>query len=96
MTLSWPEWSLCIRKKSKTDVSNYRPVSVLNIMSKVFEQIVFNQLNQYLVQNNLLYELQLGFRSTYSTDICLMHLYDYIRQECDKGNYGAVRPSEGI
>ena len=56
-------------------------------MSKVFERIVFNQLNQYLVQNNLLYELQSVFRSTYSTDTCLMYVYDYIRQECDKGNY---------
>ena len=34
-----------------------------------------------------MYELQSGFRSTYSTNTCLMYLYDYIRQECDKGNF---------
>lgn len=75
------------KKNSKTDVGNYRPVSVLCILSKVFERIVFNQLNEYLVQNNLLYELQSGFRSTFSTDTCLIYLHDYIRQQCDKGFY---------
>ena len=73
--------------KSKTDVVNYRPVSVLCILSKVFERIVFNQLNEYLVHNNLLCDLQSGFRSSYSTDTCLIYLHDYIRDQCDIGHY---------
>ena len=75
------------KKNSKTEVGNYRPVSVLNIMSKVVERVVFDQLYGYLSENKLLYELQSGFRSSYSTDTCLMYLTDYIRQECDKGRY---------
>ena len=32
-------------KKSKTNGENYRPISVLSIISKIFERVVFNQLN---------------------------------------------------
>ena len=75
------------KKNSKTEVGNYRPVSILNSMSKVIERIVFSQLNEYLVNNKLLYEFQSGFRSNYSSDTCLIHLCDFIRQECDQGKY---------
>ena len=68
-------------------MGNYRPVSILNSMSKVIERIVFSQLNEYLVNNKLLYELKSGFRSNYSSDTCLIYLCDVIRQECDQGKY---------
>ena len=35
----------------------------------------------------MLYELQSGFRSSFSTDVCLIHLSDFIRKQQDKGNY---------
>ena len=60
---------------------------MLCILSKVFERIVFNQLNEYIVHNNLLYDLQSGFRSSYSTDTCLIYLNDYIGDQCDMGRY---------
>ena len=75
------------KKTSKTDVGNYRPVSVLNVISKVFERVVHDQLHQYMHDMNLLYEYQSGFHKSYSTDTCLMHLTDYIQLEMDKGNY---------
>ena len=37
--------------------------------------------------NNLLYELQSGFRSSLSTDSCLIHLSDFIRKQQDKGHF---------
>ena len=39
------------------------------------------------MNNKLLYEFQSGFRSNYSSDTCLIHLCDFIRQECDQGKY---------
>ena len=39
------------------------------------------------MNNKLLYEFQSGFRSNYSLDTCLIHLCDFIRQECDQGKY---------
>ena len=41
----------------------------------------------FLQSNGLLYELQSGFRSKYSTDSCLIHLLDFIRGNNDKGLY---------
>ena len=41
----------------------------------------------YLDSNNLLYELQSGFRSSFSTDSCLIHLSDFIRKQQDKGHF---------
>lgn len=75
------------KKNDKTDVGNYRPVSILSIVSKVFERVIYDQLEEYLVQNSLLYEYQSGFRQGFSTDTCLIHLTDYIRFQMDKGHY---------
>ena len=75
------------KKNSPLDVGNYRPVSILSIVSKVLERSVYNQLYGFLQTNGLLYELQSGFRSKYSTDSCLIHLLDFIRGNNDKGLY---------
>lgn len=40
------------------DVSNYRPVSILSIVSKILERAVYSQLSEFLDDNNLLYEFQ--------------------------------------
>ena len=74
------------KKNSKTEVGNYRPVSILNSMSKVIEIIVFSQWNEYLVNKKLLYEFQSRFRSNYSSDTCLIHLCDFIRHESPSVN----------
>ena len=49
--------------------------------------MVYDQLDQYLQDHKLLYEYKSGFLSAFSTDTCLAHLTDYIKQEQDKGNY---------
>ena len=69
------------KKNSKTEVGNYRPVSILSVISKIFERIVYDQLEKYLKDESLLYEFQSGFRPSFSTDTCLIHLSDYIRKE---------------
>ena len=48
------------KKNSPLDVGNYRPVSILSIVSKVLERSVYNQLYGFLQTNGLLYELQSG------------------------------------
>ena len=74
------------KKNSKTEAGNYRPVSVLCIISKVLEKIVFLQIDKYLKEKDVLYEHQSGFRSSHSTEACLIHLMDWIRMKSDKGN----------
>ena len=75
------------KKNSKTEAGNYRPVSVLCIISKVLEKIVFLQIDKYLEEKTVLYEHQSGFRSSHSTETCLIHLMDWIRMKSDKGNF---------
>jgi len=69
----------------KTEVGNYRPISILCVLSKFLEKIIFDQTQEYLTSNKLLYEFQSGFRQRFSTDNCLIHSSDYIRLQIDKG-----------
>ena len=55
----------------RTDPNNYRPISVLPIVSKLIERVVFNQLYEYLNNNNLLTESQSGFRPMFFLVTCL-------------------------
>ena len=75
------------KKHNKTEVGNYCPVSILSILSKVFECVVYDQIEFYLYQRQLLYKFQSGFRSRYSNDTCLIYLTDYIKFQIDQGHF---------
>ena len=55
--------SLVHKKDAKCELTNYRPISILPVMSKVLEMIVNEQLRIYLEHNNLLCPTQYGFRN---------------------------------
>ena len=59
-------------------MSNYRPISVLPLLSKIFERHIHTALYNHLNDNNLLYNLQSGFRKTYSTETALIRLIDQL------------------
>ena len=63
---------------------NYRPISLLPAVPKVFEKIVFKQLYKYLVSNKLIYESQYGFRDEHSTELAGLELCDRISEYIDK------------
>ena len=67
------------------DLSNYRPISLLPLISKIFEKIVHDQMIDYLAQYNILYKYQSGFRTKHSTDLCLSYLNDKILKSFDNG-----------
>ena len=75
------------KKNSSLEVSNYRPVSVLNTVSKILEKSVYVQFEDYLCTNNLLYQYQSGFREYFSTNTCLVYLTDYIKTEIACGRF---------
>ena len=56
-------------------VTNYRPVSVLPIVSKVFEQIVHKRVYDFLISHNIIYEHQFGFQKNKSTSLAVLDIY---------------------
>ena len=50
------------KKNDKQLIKNYRPISLLPLLSKIFEKIVFNKIYEHLTQNNLITHNQSGFR----------------------------------
>ena len=58
--------------------SDYRPISVLPVLSKVFEIIVMNQLTDHIEQSASYQNSQHGFRRSHSTITCLLKLRDDI------------------
>ena len=75
------------KKNDRLKPENYRSASILSIVSKVVEKAVYKQLEKFLISNNLLFEFQSGFRSSYSMDSCLIHLIDHIKTETARGLY---------
>lgn len=65
-------------------VANYRPISVLNIMSKIFEKIINKRLLAFLHTNNILSENQFGFRHNKSTEDAVLELSDTVVKNFDK------------
>ena len=64
-------------------LNNYRPISLLPTISKIFERVMFTQMYSYLNSNFLLSEQQYGFRSQHSTELACVKLVDYITTEMD-------------
>ena len=66
-------------------VDNYRPISLLLVLSEVFERAAFNQLYDYMQRNKLLYANQYGFCKLHSTELASVELDDRIRLDIDSG-----------
>ena len=74
------------KKGDNTLLSNYRPISLLPTISKIFERIIYNQLSNYLNDSNLLAEQQYGFRLRHSTELAALKLVDFISHEMESGH----------
>ena len=66
------EWKLAkvtpiFKKGKRQDVNGYRPISIIPVVVKVFERIIYDQFYKYLNDNDLLANCQSGFRSLHST-----------------------------
>ena len=67
--------------------SNYRPVSVLPLFSKILERLMYNRLLSFLNEHKVLYLYQFGFRSFHSPNLALILLVDKISQALESGEY---------
>jgi len=75
---------------SRSGPSNYRPISIIPVVVKVFERIIYDQLYHYLNENNLLSRYQSGFLSLHSTVTALIEATDNWSLNIDRGFINAV------
>ena len=64
------------KKDDQAQIKNYRPISVLPVMSKIFENAMHTQLMEYFTFHNLLASQQYGFRPNRSTELAALELMD--------------------
>ena len=74
----------------RSDPTNYRPISVIPVVAKVFERIIYDQLYLHLTKNNFLSCHQSGFRSSHSTLTALIEATDSWAMDIDRGLVNAV------
>ena len=74
----------------KTDPKNYRPISLLPLISKIIEKIIHDQTQNFLDKNNVIYRYQSGFRKIYSTDSCLSYLNNKITTGFESGLFTSM------
>ena len=71
------------KKGDHTDINNYRPISILTHLNKIFETIICNQMKSFLNKHNVFYKYQYGFRENHSTDHALIEIVDGIKLAID-------------
>ena len=80
---------MALNKKGATDdPSNYRPISVLYVFSKIFEKIMHKRFYNFLEVNDILHPLQFGFRKKHSTRHTLISMTETIKTSIDNGKFG--------
>ena len=73
------------KKGDSSLLVNYRPISLLPTISKVFERVIHDQMYEYFNQFNLLAEQQYGFRKQHSTEYAAIKLIDHVSKEMEAG-----------
>ena len=77
---------------NRTSVENYRPISILPVVSKIAEKIVQMQLTEYLEDNKLLTDFQFGYRKHSSTEMAANLFIDDIRNRRQRKSFGCPVP----
>ena len=92
VTAVFPEaWKLArvipIHKSGdRSDPSNFRPISILSVLSKILEKVVAIQLMSYLNENNILSTHQYAYRPSHSTEHAMLDAVDWIEKHVDDGH----------
>ena len=76
------------KKDSKLDCRNYHPISLLSNIEEILEKLMYKRVYQFLTENNIMYDLQFGFRQNISTSHDLINLTENIRQGLDEEYIG--------
>ena len=75
------------KKNDKTMCANYGPISLLSNVGKIFERVMFNRIERFLNDHNLIYKYQYGFRKNYSTNHALLSIVKEINKSLDNKSF---------
>ena len=75
------------KSSSRNDVNNYRPISQLNIFSKIFEKLMKNKLSNYLSNHNIIHPSQFGFQAEKNTSLALQKFSKFVYSTLDTSNF---------
>ena len=70
--------------------SNYRPISLLPILSKVIEKVVHEQTTKFLNDNKIFYKYHSGFRNNHPADLFLSFISEKTLKSFDNGVYAGM------
>ena len=77
-----------LKKDLKTGYSYCLPIFLLSNIEKILETLMYKRLYTFLNHNNIIYNLQFGFRRQYSTSHALINITENIKKVLDDGNIG--------
>ena len=66
---------------------NYRPISLLSCLNKIFEKFIHKNLMKYIDEHNILFMYQFGDRKLHSTTLALIEIIDKIKKWLNEGNH---------
>ena len=75
------------KKGEKSEFTNYRPISILPVISKLLERIMYNRIYKHITKNNLLYTKQFGYQAKNSTSFAIIKLIDQIAKAFDENKF---------
>ena len=83
---SWKHARVCpiLRVDQPASVKDFRPISVLPILSKVYERVILQQLCSFIEEESLCTTMQSGFRKGHSTATILLKIRDDIKRAMNK------------
>ena len=73
-----------LKKDNPQLFENYRPISTLPILSKLFEKIIYKRIYAFLIAKNILYEKQFGFRKNHSTSHAINYSVKYVADNIEQ------------
>ena len=79
-----------IHKRVKNRPNNYRPISLLSNISKLYGKAMHIRLTNFLRKNKVLFSYQFGFWNNYSANHALISLTEMIRNALDNGNVAFI------
>ena len=75
------------KKEAENVFTNYRPISVLPVFSKVLEKLMHSRITSFINRLEILYTNQFGFREKRSTNLAILTFTEKIRKALDNGEF---------